>query len=216
MNVDLARRNMVEQQIRPWEVLDARVLSALGQVPRERFVPPGFEAVAFADLEIPLGHDEAMMAPKVEARLLQELELKPTDAVYEVGTGSGYLTALLARLAAHVTTAEIHDDLRQAAAARLVAENVRNVALLGGDSARGPLGEGAYDGIVLTGSTPELPAAFVEALKPGGRLFAVVGRPPVMQAIVLRKQSGAVSTEVVFETLLRPLAHAAQPPRFRF
>ena len=216
MNVDLARRNMVEQQIRPWEVLDTRVLAALSHVRRERFVPPGHEAIAFADLEVPIGHGESMMAPRVEARILQEVDLGPTDLVYEVGTGSGHLTALLARLRAHVTSAEIHDDFRQAAAARLAAEGIRNVTLLGGDSALGPLGEGAYDAIVLTGSTPELPEAFVRALRPGGRLFAVVGQPPVMRATLYRAQAGGVGAEILFETVLKPLAHAMRAPRFRF
>lgn len=213
MNVDLARRNMVEQQIRPWEVLDARVLDALLQVRRERFVPPGHHAIAFADLEIPIGHGECMMSPRVEARLLQELDLNPTDQVYEVGTGSGHLTALLARLAGHVTSAEIHDDFRQAASARLAAEGIRNVTLLGGDSAAGPLGEAAYDAIVLTGSTPELPQAFPGALRPGGRLFAVVGQFPVMRAMLFRPRAGP---ETLFETVLKPLIHAAPAPRFRF
>lgn len=216
MNVDLARRNMVEQQIRPWEVLDTRVLAALSHVRRERFVPPGHEAIAFADLEVPIGHGESMMAPRVEARILQEVDLQPTDLIYEVGTGSGHLTALLARLGAHVTSAEIHDDFRQAAAARLAAEGVRNVTLLGGDSAQGPLGEGAYDAIVLTGSTPALPEAFFRALRPGGRLFAVVGQLPVMRATLYRAQAGGVGAEVLFETVLKPLAHAARAARFRF
>lgn len=216
MNVDLARRNMVEQQIRPWEVLDTRVLAALSHVRRERFVPSGHEAIAFADLEVPIGHGESMMAPRVEARILQEVDLQPTDLVYEVGTGSGHLTALLARLGAHVTSAEIHDDFRLAAAARLAAEGIRNVTLLGGDSALAPLGDGAYDVIVLTGSTPELPGAFVRALRPGGRLFAVVGQLPVMRATLFRAQAGAVGAEILFETVLKPLVHAARAPRFRF
>lgn len=216
MNVDVARRNMVEQQIRPWEVLDTRVLAAISHVPRERFVPAGHEGIAFADLEIPLGHGESMMAPRVEARLLQALDLQPTDVVYEVGTGSGYLTALLARLAGHVTSAEIYEDFRLAAAARLAAEGSRNVTLLGGDSAPGPLGDGAYDAIVLTGSLPDLPGAFLRALRPGGRLFAVVGRPPIMRATLYRAPAGGAAGEVLFETLLKPLVHAAPTRPFRF
>lgn len=216
VNVDLARRNMVEQQIRPWEVLDGAVLEALLQVRRERFVPPAFASLAFADLEIPLGHGEAMMAPKVEARIAQALGLQPGDAVYEVGTGSGYLSALMAHLAGHVTSAEIHDDLREAAARRMGVEGVRNITLLGGDSARAPLGEGAYDAIVLTGSVPVLPDVFLERLRPGGRLVAVVGEAPVMRAMRYVRLGERCASEVLFETALRPLVHAPARPRFRF
>lgn len=216
VNVDQARRNMVEQQIRPWEVLDGAVLEALVQVRRERFVPPAHASLAFADLEIPLAHGEAMMAPKVEARIAQALRLRPADAVYEVGTGSGYLTALMAHLAGHVTSAEIHDDLREAAARRVAAEGIRNVTLLGGDSARAPLGDGAYDAIVLTGSVPVLPDAFVERLRPGGRLVAVIGERPVMRAMLYTRSGEACLGEVLFETSLKPLVNAPIRPRFRF
>ncbi len=168
MNVEQARFNMIEQQIRTWEVLDSTVLDLLFEVKREEFVPPEYRSVAFADLEVPLGHGESMMAPKLEARILQELGVQPHEEVYEVGTGSGYLTALLARRARHVTSAEIHPDLRARAAANLRAAGVTNVTLLEGDSARAPLSDCAYDVIVLTGSTPILPQAFLDRLKPGG------------------------------------------------
>lgn len=207
---------MVEQQIRPWEVLDGAVLEALLQVRRESFVPQAHRDLAFADLEIPIGHGESMMQPKVEARIVQVLRLLPSDAVYEVGTGSGYLTALLAQLAGHVTSAEIHDDLRYAAARRLAAAGCRNVTLLGGDSARGPLGDGLFDAIVLTGSTPLLPEAFLARLRPGGRAFAVVGEAPVMHATLHRREAGAIRAERLFETSLKPLVHAPGRPRFRF
>jgi protein-L-isoaspartate(D-aspartate) O-methyltransferase len=217
MNVEQARFNMIEQQIRPWEVLDPQVLDLLFEVKRETFVPPEHRDLAFADLEIALGHGESMMQPKVEARILQELGVAAHENVYEVGTGSGYLTALLARRARHVTSAEIHRDLSQRAASSLRAAGIDNVTLVEGDSARAPLAESAFDVIVLTGSTPILPRAFLERLSPQGRLFAVVGDPPVMEAILVRQPvAGAFQHAALFETILKPLVNAAQPPRFRF
>jgi protein-L-isoaspartate(D-aspartate) O-methyltransferase len=217
MNFDQARFNMIEQQIRTWEVLDPAVLDLLHEVRREQFVPPEHKALAFADLEVPIGHGESMMQPKVEARILQELALQPHETVYEVGTGSGYLAALMARRARHVTSAEIHPDLRLRAAANLAAAGVGNVTLLEGDSARKPLAEGAYDAIVITGSMPVLPGDFVERLAPGGRLFVVLGDPPVMKATLVRQPSAGTHQHVeLFETLLRPLVNAPQPSRFRF
>jgi protein-L-isoaspartate(D-aspartate) O-methyltransferase len=217
MNIEQARFNMIEQQIRPWEVLDPEVLDLLSRLKREDFVPAESRDLAFADLEIPLAHGESMMQPKVEARILQELGIRPHENVYEVGTGSGYLTALMARLARHVTSAEIHGDLSRSAAASLARESIRNATLLEGDSARAPLGESVFDVIVLTGSTPILPHAFLDRLSPGGRLFAVVGDPPVMKAIVMRQHlAGSFQRVELFETMLKPLVNAAQPPRFRF
>ena len=217
MDFEQARFNMVEQQIRPWEVLDPDVLSLLFEVKREQFVPAPNAGLAFADMEIPIGHGEAMMQPKVEARILQELSVRPGDAVYEVGTGSGYLTALLARRARHVTSAEVHEDLHAGAAANLSRAGIANLTLLRGDSARGPLGELGYDVIVLTGSTPELPQAFLDRLNPGGRLFAVVGDAPVMKAVVVeRGPSVSLRHSEVFETVLKPLVNAQAPARFRF
>ncbi len=217
MNFEQARFNMVEQQIRPWEVLDTDVLDLLFRVKREDFVPEDHRALAFADLEVPLGHGESMMQPKIEARLLQELGLQPQETVYEVGTGSGYVTALLASLARHVTSAEIHPDLQARAAQSLRGAGIANVTLLQGDSARAPLVESSFDAIVLTGSVPVLPQAFLDRLNPGGRLFAVVGDPPVMEAMLLRQpERGAVQQTKLFETLLRPLVNAPQPGRFRF
>jgi protein-L-isoaspartate(D-aspartate) O-methyltransferase len=217
MNFEQARFNMIEQQIRTWEVLDPAVLALLHEVRREEFVPPEHRALAFADLEVPLGHGEAMMQPKVEARIVQELALQPHETVYEVGTGSGYLTALLARSSRHVTSAEIQPDLRVRAGANLAAAGVANVTLLEGDSALQPLAEGAYDAIVITGSTPVLARAFLERLAPGGRLFAVLGDPPVMKATLVRQTApGAHQHVELFETLLKPLVNAPQPSRFRF
>jgi protein-L-isoaspartate(D-aspartate) O-methyltransferase len=217
MNFEQARFNMIEQQIRTWEVLDPGVLELLSEVKREDFVPPEYRELAFADLEIPLGRGESMMQPKVEARILQELAPQPHETAYEVGTGSGYLTALLARRARHVTSAEIHPEFKAHAEASLRAAGAANVTLVEGDGAQAPLAESAYDLIVLTGSVPILPQAFLDRLKPGGRLFAVVGDAPVMKAVLVRQPiAGAFQHAELFETLLKPLVNAPQPPRFRF
>jgi protein-L-isoaspartate(D-aspartate) O-methyltransferase len=217
MNIEQARFNMVEQQIRTWEVLDPDVLELLFAVKREEFVPPQHRSIAFADLEVPLGHGEAMMQPKVEARILQELDLQPHETVYEVGTGSGYLTALMARQARHVTSAELYPDLQARAADNLRAAGISNVTLLSGDSARSPLAESAFDVIVLTGSTPILPQAFLDRLSPGGRLFAIVGDLPVMKAVVVRQPvPGSFQHTEIFETVVKPLVNAAEPSRFKF
>jgi len=217
MDIEQARFNMVEQQIRTWDVLDPDILGLLFEVKRERFVPEVHRDLAFADLEVPLAHGEAMWQPKLEARVVQELAIAPGDSVYEVGTGSGHLTALLARRGKHVTTVEIHPDLQAAARERLAAAGIGNVTFLEGDGAREPLGESAYDVIVLTGSTPVLPEAFAQRLNPGGRLFAVVGDLPVMKALLVRRGDSAAAPPVtLFETVVKPLIHAAQPSRFRF
>jgi protein-L-isoaspartate(D-aspartate) O-methyltransferase len=217
MNIEQARFNMIEQQIRTWEVLDPEVLDLLFQVKREDFVPPAHRSLAFADLEIALGHGESMMQPKIEARILQELAVQKHEDVYEVGTGSGYLTALLARRARHVASAEIHADFRAAAEAKLRAAGIANATLVGGDSSRGPLTESVFDVIVLTGSTPIVPETFLDRLKPGGRLFAIVGDAPMMKAVLVRQPvAGSFQHTELFETLLKPLVNAAQPPRFRF
>ncbi len=217
MNLEQARFNMVEQQIRPWEVLDQAVLDLLYAVPREEFVPAAFRKLAFVDMEIPLGEGEAMMAPKVEARVVQELALKKTDRVLEVGTGSGYLTALLARCAAHVTSLEIRPQLAAFGRDNLARHGADNVTLEVGDGARGDAKRAPYDAIVLTGSTPVLPDGLKEQLAPGGRLFAVVGEAPVMVAqLVTCTAPGAYGTRALFDTVLAPLVNAAQPPRFKF
>ena len=217
MNLEQARANMVEQQIRPWEVLDQAVLDLLYAVPREEFVPAAYRNLAFADMEVPIGEGERMMAPKIEARLLQSLALGKTDRVLEVGTGSGYLTALLARSAAHVHSLEIRPALAAFGRANLERQGVDNVTLEIGDGARGDAKRAPYDAIVLTGSTPVLPAALREQLAPGGRLFAVVGEPPIMVArLVTCTAPGAYGAADLFDTLLAPLANAERAPRFRF
>src|SRR6185295_500085 len=173
MDFEQARFNMVEQQIRTWAVLDQEVLDLLFEVRREDFVPPAYRTLAFADLEIPLGDGERMWTPKMEARVLQELQLKPSESALEIGTGSGYLTALLARRSADVTSVEINPRLHAEAWTHLAGAGIANARLEAGDGARG-WRNGEYDAIVLTGSTPILPDSWLKQLKPGGRLFAVV------------------------------------------
>jgi len=215
-NVEQARFNMVEQQIRTWEVLDQRVLDLLFAVRREEFVPPQYRAIAFADLELPLGNGASMWTPKVEARALQELKLAPTDQVLEIGTGSGYFTALLASEAAAVRSVEIDNGLAASAAARLARAGFGNVRVETGDGARG-WGADLFDAIVLTGSTPILPERFFEQLKPGGRLFAIVGDAPAMTARLVRLATpGSRVVTDLFETVVTPLFNAAQPARFEF
>jgi protein-L-isoaspartate(D-aspartate) O-methyltransferase len=216
MNFEQARFNMVEQQIRTWEVLDQDILDLLFTVRREEYVPPPYRSLAFADLEIPLGDGQRMWTPKMEARVLQELKLGPGETVLEIGTGSGYFTALAAGRGAHVTSVEINPRLAAEAKTRLARNGVAEVALEVGDGARG-WGAEAYDAIVLTGSTPELPDAFARQLKPGGRLFAVVGEAPVMTARLLSWVGpGAVVTRDLFETVIAPLVNAPTPARFEF
>ena len=217
MDWERARFNMIEQQIRPWEVLDQDVLDLLYVVRREEFVPQAHRALAFSDLEIPLGDGEVMMQPKVEARILQEVAVKGTDKVLEIGTGSGYLTALLAYRARHVVSVEINPRLKAFGESNLREAGVRNVTLELGDGARGWGGHAPYDVIVLTGSTPLLPETFKQQLAVGGRLFAVVGDPPVMKArLTTRVGEGAYNAIDIFETNIAPLKNALQPERFEF
>jgi protein-L-isoaspartate(D-aspartate) O-methyltransferase len=217
MNIEQARFNMIEQQIRTWDVLDPDVLRLLSEVKRERFVAAEHRELAFADLEIPLGDGQAMWQPKLEARVLQELEIKPVESALEVGTGSGYFAALLAHSAKQVTSVELRPALAARARQALEGEGLRNVTVLEGDSARAPLGEASYDVIVLTGSVPMLPQAFLDRLNPGGRLFAVVGDVPVMKALLVRQGArGEFERVELFETVVKPLDHAQQPARFRF
>ncbi|HUH92610.1 MAG TPA: protein-L-isoaspartate O-methyltransferase [Casimicrobiaceae bacterium] len=216
MDFEQARYNMVEQQVRTWAVFDQQVLDLLFAIHREDFVPPAYRALAFADLEIPLGDGERMWTPKMEARVLQELGLKEGESVLEIGTGSGYLTALLAARSRQVLSVEINPRLQAEARAHLDAAGVRNVRLERGDGARGWGGD-AYDAIVLTGSTPVLSDSWLKQLKPGGRLFAVVGDAPVMTARLSRWSApGAIVHEDLFETVIAPLKNAPQPERFVF
>jgi len=217
MNFEQARFNMVEQQIRPWEVLDQDVLDLLYVVPREAFVPAGSKKLAFTDIEIPLGEGEYMWAPKIEARAMQALGVRKSDRVLEVGTGSGYLTALLAHRAGHVYSVEIKPALAATGRANLARHGVDNVTLETGDGARGYVRWAPYDVIVLTGSTPVLPRAVLEQLAPGGRAFSVVGDAPVMSArLSVCTAPGEWRHTDVFETVVAPLVNAEQPFRFKF
>jgi len=221
MSVEQARFNMIEQQIRTWEVLDQDVLDLLYAVRREEFVPAAYRKLAFSDLEIPLyegaSSGERMMQPKMEARILQELAVRKYERVLEVGTGSGYLAALLAARAQHVHSVEINPRLKAFAEDNLRRAAVENVTVEQGDAAQGWPSQGPYDIIVLTGSTPILPPAFLAQLKTGGRLFAVVGDPPVMEArLITCIGQGAHHSVDLFETSLAPLKNAMQPGRFQF
>jgi protein-L-isoaspartate(D-aspartate) O-methyltransferase len=215
-NIEQARFNMVEQQIRPWDVLDAEVLAQLTKVKREQFVPADQRALAFMDLEIPLGHGVNMWQPKLEARALQALKLKSDDLVLEIGTGSGYLTALLAHAAAHVTSVEIVPELSALAERALAAQHIDNVTLEVGDAVNG-WGATQYDAVVLTGSVPLQPVALMSNLKIGGRLFAVIGDAPAMHACLITRTSAEKFDSVtLFETNVALLRHAPQPQRFVF
>ncbi|MBI5626418.1 MAG: protein-L-isoaspartate O-methyltransferase [Nitrosomonadales bacterium] len=217
MNVEQARFNMIEQQIRPCEVFEGRVLDLLKHVRREHFVPKGMKDMAFADMEIPLGYGVSMWQPKLEARTLQELHLTRNDHVLEVGTGSGYLTALLSVLAGHVTSVEIVPQLSATARQNLSAIHRDNITLEIGDASHGWGGGASYDAIVLTGSTPVLPEEFQNRLNVGGRLFAIVGDAPVMQAkMITCIAPDTFETINIMETCVAPLQHAQQPVRFVF
>ncbi|WP_407938211.1 protein-L-isoaspartate O-methyltransferase family protein [Nitrosospira briensis] len=221
MDLEQNRFNMIEQQIRTWEVLDQEVLKLLFELRREEFVPAAYRSLAFVDMEIPLGYGEVMLAPKMEARILQELQVKKTDRILEVGSGSGYLTALLAAKGGSVYSVEIVPELKAMAEKNLRAHGITDVILEHGDAARGWPQHGLYDVIVLTGSTPVLPEAFQKSLKTGGRLFAVVGDAPVMQAVLVtcvaqKENAGVYNTVGLFETCISPLKNAMQPERFTF
>lgn len=217
MNLEQARFNMIEQQIRTWEVLDPRVLDLLARVPRERFVPAQYRGLAFVDMNIPLGRDEVMMAPKVEARLIQALELQPADTVLEIGTGSGYLTALLASLARHVYSVDIYPDFTARAGKALEALGIRNVTLETGDGVNGWEKYAPYDAIAVTGSLPLFDPCFQEQLKVGGRLFMIVGQAPVMETLLITRLGPREWTrESLFETDIPPLVNAPKPQAFVF
>jgi protein-L-isoaspartate(D-aspartate) O-methyltransferase len=216
-DLEHARFNMVEQQIRPWEVLDPTVLDLLMRVHREDFVPDEHRALAFVDMEIPLGHGAAMLSPKLEARMLQELAVQSSDTILEIGTGSGYMTTLLASVGRHVYSVDIVPEFTRQATKRLASHGISNVTLATADAARGWDQHGPYDVIVLTGSVPVLPDSFQRSLNPGGRLLAVVGEPPAMQArLISCAHAGACRSVALFETCIAPLKNAQQPQRFVF
>ena len=217
MNVEQARFNMIEQQIRPWDVLDQSVLSLLAIVKREDFVPAAHRSIAFTDLEIPLSGGQVMLAPRLEARLLQELGLHRHEKALEIGTGSGFMAALMAHKAQQVVTYEKRPELVAMARENLRHAAVMNVEVRQGDGANGDAGRGPWDAIVLSGSVPEVPKALLQQLKVGGRLVAVVGDEPMMRALRVRRVSERdFTTEVLFDTVAPRLEGFAQPSSFKF
>lgn len=214
MNFEVARTQMLGQQIRAWEVLDERVLRVLRETPREQFVPEEYRDLAFADVEIPLGHGQAMLAPKIEGRLLQAVQAEPIDEALVVGTGSGFLTTCLARLAKRVVSVDIIGDFVASARARLADHEVRNVELEVADALDLTYG-GRFDVVAVTASVPELTDHFIKMLRPQGRLFIVVGREPVMEAQLITMQpNGSTTIDNLFETVLTPLINAERPEPF--
>ncbi len=215
MNIEHLRENMIKQQLRTSEVLDDQLLELLHQVPREDFVPPALRNLAFVDMNIPLDEEQVMMTPRVEARMLQALAVKPDEKVLEVGSGSGYLTALLAKQAKQVDSVEISPRLLQQADEKLAAHGIKNVLLKQGDAAQGWNTPNTYDVIAITGSLPILPRVFLESMTIGGRLFAIIGDAPIMKATLFtRGAKSDWSRDVLFETELPPLRNVQQPERF--
>jgi len=221
MNIEQARFNMIEQQIRTWDVLEPDVLELLMVVKRENFVPQAFRSLAFTDTEIPLLGDATMFTPKLEARILQEVAPKKHENVLEIGAGSGYMAALLAHKSRHVTTVEIEPELKAMAERNLAAQGIGNVTVELGDAARGWQGSGAnaapYDLIVISGALPFVPDSILQQVKVGGRIFAIVGEPPVMSAMLItRAESAKYDSVKLFETLVKPLRNVAAPSQFKF
>ena len=217
MNIEQARFNMIEQQIRPWEVLDPQVLDLLFVVKREDFVPAAYRNLAFADMEIPIGSGQDMLAPRVEARLLQELGIKKPDKVLEIGTGSGYMAALLAARAEHVITIESRPELAAFARENLERAGVTNVTVEVGDGANGWTQRAPYDAIVVSGSLPVLPAALLKQLRVGGRLAVIVGEAPVMEAqLITCSTEGVYNTVNLFETVVPALDGGEAKSGFSF
>jgi len=216
-DLERARFYMIEQQIRPWDVLDQRVLDVIAATPREAFVPERYQTtLAFSDFSIPLEHGQYMMPPKLEGRLLQALGLRPTDRVLEIGTGSAYLTACLARLAAQVVSVDIFAEFKYAAERKLAGQGIANVDLKVEDAAAGWNGQ-EFDAIAVTGSLPVLHEGFHRSLAIGGRLFVIAGRPPIMEALLItRVAPDQWATESLFDTAVPPLINAPEPARFRF
>ena len=217
MNIEQARFNMIEQQIRPWDVLAADVLDLLLVVKRENFVPEAHKALAFADVEIPLPGGACMLAPKIEARLLQDLNLKKHETVLEIGAGSGYMAALLAHKARHVTTVEVSPELKALAEKNLADNGVSNVTVELGNAAQGWSTGAPFDVIVVSGSLPELPQALLQQLSIGGRLVVIIGSSPAMKAqLITRTGEAGYDTRTLFETDVKPLASAVVPSKFTF
>jgi protein-L-isoaspartate(D-aspartate) O-methyltransferase len=216
-NVEQARFNMIEQQIRPWNVEDAQVLALLSIVRREEFVPKSHEALAFADLEIPLGNNQCMLAPAVQGRLLQEAAIMPTDKVLEIGTGSGFMTAMLARQAQRVISLEINPDIADMARANLQQAEVHNFEVRQADGALGAPAEAPFDVILLGGSVAQVPQTLLNQLKIGGRLVGIVGEHPVMLATVVTRTSEThFKTDTSWATIAPRLQNFPQSSSFKF
>ena len=217
MNLEQARFNMIEQQIRPWDVLDETILSTFGFIQRENFVAPEYRKLAFADVEIPLGYGEYMMHPRVEARMLQSLAITPDDNCLEIGTGSGFVTACMAHLSKHVDSVDIHEEFTRRAEAHLLNTERKNYTLHTGDALRDWTSGQLYNVITVTGSVPSYLPRFEEQLAPGGRLFIVVGHAANMQAMLVTKQKdGEITRTNLFETSLKPLIGADSGSTFVF
>ena len=217
MNIEQARFNMVEQQIRPWNVLDADVLSLLSVVKREDFVPVAYKAMAFTDMEIPLGHGQCMLAPRVEARLLQDIAAKKHEKVLEIGAGSGYMTALLAHRAQHVVALEINPELAAMARTNLAKAGIHNAEVQLLDGSQGAPAEAPFDAIVLNGSVAEVPPALLAQLKVGGRLIAVVGNEPMMYTTLITRTSDTnFTSSQVWDTVIPRLLNFPEPSQFKF
>jgi len=215
-DIEQARFNMIAQQIRPWDVVDDRVLKALKHIPRERFVPEDYRELAFADIEVPLAHGQCMMSPKLEARMLQALDVRPGKRVLEIGTGSGFVTACLARLGGEVTSLDIYPDFTEQAGVRLAEQGLK-ANLLTQDAFAELPEPGSWDVVAVTGSLAQLDERFKALLADNGRLFVVTGESPAMQArLITRMPSGAFQEEVLFETALCRLNNAPEPDAFVF
>ena len=217
MNYEQARNNMIEQQIRTWEVLDQGVLDLLARLHREDFMPAPYQSLALADLSIPLGHGEVTMTPKLEARVIQTLGIRPEDRILEIGTGCGYFTGLLALSGKRVYSIDIYDDFTKTAGAALARHGIDNVQLQSGDGLSGWAQEAPYDVIAVTGSIPDYSPVFEQQLAPGGRLFVIVGESPIMEAcLITRTGQEEWSMETLFETDLPPLVGARKSTTFEF
>ncbi len=215
MNIEQARHNMTAWQVRGWEVLDRRVLEVMERVPREQFVPPAWRNLAFADMALPLGHGECMMPPIVEGRLLQALALTGREDVLEIGTGSGFLTACLARLARRVASIDKHEDFIDVARKRLRGLAIDNAEPVAAEAVHGYQPGGVFDVIVVTGAVLSVPGRFARWLKPGGRMFVIRGASPVMEAVLMHHEGeGRFREQGLFETDLPYLEHAAPEPHF--
>ncbi|MBI5333143.1 MAG: protein-L-isoaspartate O-methyltransferase [Burkholderiales bacterium] len=216
MNIEQARFNMIEQQIRTWNVLDTTLLELLAVVKREDFVPPAYRSMAFMDLEIPLPGGQSMFSPKLEARLVQDLDVHKHETVLEVGTGSGYMAALLAHKAQRVITLEIRPELAQFARDNIRRAGIANVEVVQADGSQGHAAQGPYDAILLSGSVAQVPQELLAQLKPGGRLVAIVGNEPVMTAVRITQDGGRLATQPLFDTIAPRLVGFAEAPRFHF